>query len=146
MLQWAGLVTDWNPNEIDDFRRAVEAGELHPMEAKKRLAQHLVEMYHGTEAAALASQHFERVHQLRHEPDHIPHVVAAQPVALVELLVEVGAASSKSAARRLIAGGGVSIDGERVDSIDRLIAAPATVKVGPRRFYRLVPGQRALEL
>jgi tyrosyl-tRNA synthetase len=139
MLQWAGLVTDWSANEIDAFRQAVGGGELGPMDAKKRLAHHVVEMYHGANAAARAMQHFERVHQLGHEPQQIPHVVVAQPVALIDLLVEVGAAPSKSAARRLISGGGVSIDGERVSSTDRLVVGPAVVKVGPRRFYRVVP-------
>lgn len=139
MFQWAGLVTDWSPEEVEAFRRAVEAGDLHPMEAKKQLACQVVELYHGADAAADALRRFERVHQLGQEPEQIPEVIRAQPVELIELLVEVGAAESRSAARRLISGGGVSIDGERVLSTDEIVSAPATLRVGPRRFYRVVP-------
>ena len=138
MLQWAGLVTDWTATEVDAFGDAVRSGELHPMVAKKRLAHEVVEMYHGDAAATRAMQHFERVHQHGHQAALVPEVVVAQPIALVELLVDLGAAASRSSARRLIAGGGVSIDGERVDAIDVLVAAPATIKVGPRRFYNVV--------
>jgi tyrosyl-tRNA synthetase len=140
MLQWAGLVTDWTVTETNDLAQAVQDGELHPMDAKKQLAYHIVEMYHGTEAASLARQRFERVHQLRDKPDAIPEVLLSHPVALVDLLVQVGAAASKSAARRLITGGGVTVNGERVDSTEGVVVPPATVKVGPRRFYRAVPG------
>lgn len=139
MIEWAGLVTDWSPEEIDAFRREVRAGDLHPMDAKKRLAQQVVDMYHGAEPAAAALQRFERVHQLGHEPEQIPEIVLAQPTALVALLVELGAAESSSAARRLISGGGVSIDGECVGSTDELVTAPAVLRVGPRRFYRVLP-------
>jgi len=141
MLQWVGLVTDWTPSEIKGFRDAVVGGvggDVHPMEAKKRLARHVVEMYHGPGAALSAQERFERVHQSRGEPEVIPELPLAQPLPLVEVLIQVGAAASKSAARRLIAGGGVTVDGERISSTEHVIAPPATVKVGSRRFYRLV--------
>jgi tyrosyl-tRNA synthetase len=139
MLQWAGLVTDWHSDDIEEFRRAIREGDLHPMEAKKRLAGRIVEMYHGAEAASRARRGFERVHQLRGEPDAIPEARLAHPVTIVEFLVQVGAAGSNSEARRLIAGGGVTIDGDRVDSTERVLVAPATVRVGRRRFYRAIP-------
>ena len=138
MLQWAGSVTDWTTNEISDFREAVRTGELHPMAAKKHLACHIVEMYHGAEAASWAQERFERVHQLGEEPESLQEVPVGQAIALVDLLVQLGAATSKSAARRLISAGGVSVDGEKVESTQRCVIPPATVKVGRRRFYRVV--------
>jgi tyrosyl-tRNA synthetase len=41
----------------------------------------------------------------------------------VDLLVEAGVASSKGEARRLLAGGGVYLNGERIDSVDRRVHA-----------------------
>ncbi|MDP9404034.1 MAG: tyrosine--tRNA ligase [Actinomycetota bacterium] len=138
MLQWVDLVADWSPGEISSFHDAVLKGDLHPMEAKKKLAYHVVEMYHGPGAALSAQDRFERVHQLRSQPDVIPETPLAEPLAIVELLVQTGAAASKSAARRLIAGGGVTVEGERVSSNEHLVVPPATLKVGTRRFYRVV--------
>jgi tyrosyl-tRNA synthetase len=138
MLQWVDLVTEWSPAEISSFRDAILKGDLHPMEAKKNLATHVVEMYHGPEAALSARERFERVHQLRDQPEVIPEISLAEPLAIVELIVQTGAATSKSAARRLIAGGGVNVDGERISSNDFVVVPPATLKVGARRFYRVV--------
>ena len=42
-------------------------------------------------------------------------------LSVVDLLVEGGAASSKGDARRLIAGGGVYLNGERIDTADRRV-------------------------
>src|SRR5690606_25436364 len=46
---------------------------------------------------------------------------AGEGVGIVDLLVESGAASSQGEARRLIGGGGVYLNGERVDSVDRRV-------------------------
>lgn len=138
MLQWVGLVTDWTPAEVERFRSEVRDGHLHPMEAKKRLARHVVAMYHGTEASRAAQERFEQVHQRGAEPEVIPEFEVGESIGLVDLLVSVGAAASKSAARRLVTGGAVSVDGTRVTAIAHLVAPPATIKVGSRRFYRAI--------
>ncbi len=45
MIQWVNLVTDWPQGDVVAFRRRVESGELHPMEARKQLAHHLVSLH-----------------------------------------------------------------------------------------------------
>ena len=60
----------------------------------------------------------ERTHQLGGQPDVIPEVTLHDPMHLVDLLVSIGAASSKSDARRLIAGRGVSLNGQKAPSGD----------------------------
>lgn len=60
------------------------------------------------------------------------------PMLLADLLVSVGAASSKADARRLIAGRGVSLNGQKASSAELVIDTAVTMKVGPRRFYRIV--------
>ncbi len=138
MLQWVGLITEWSLAQIERFRSDVATCHLRPMDAKKRLARHIVEMYHGTEESRAAQERFERVHQRGFAPDVIPEIPVAEPISLVDLLVRVGAAPSKSAARRLITGGGVTVDGARVTVVEETVKAPATIKVGSRRFYRAV--------
>src|SRR5258706_5054943 len=64
MVRYYELLTNARPEEI----AAVKSGELHPMEAKKRLAQTIVEEYHGEDAAARAQQYFESKHQRREIP------------------------------------------------------------------------------
>ncbi len=59
--------------------------------------------------------------------------VAALPMALTDVLVEVGACKSKGEAKRLIAGGGVSVNGVRVE--EGALLKPEEVLCG---FYALI--------
>jgi tyrosyl-tRNA synthetase len=138
MPQWATLVTDWAADRIAGLLAALKDGTLHPMEAKKQLAHRVVELYHGADSADAAEREFERVIQYGGQPENLPETRLAGPIGLIELLVRVGAASSSSEARRLIEGGGVSLDGDKATSASDVVGRSAVVRVGPRRFYRVL--------
>jgi tyrosyl-tRNA synthetase len=63
-------------------------------------------------------------------------------VDLVDLLAAAGLVPSKSEAKRLIAQGGVSVDGRRVEAERAAIAPGSIVRAGRRRFIRVVDGTR----
>lgn len=123
-----------------------EVAALHPKEAKKRLAWTLVAWLHGEEGARRGREHFERVFEEEQPPEEMPsvlvgHLVAADRTAsILDLLVEAGMAASRSEARRLVDGGGVELDGERVrSSRDRVaVRAGAVLRAGKLRFARLI--------
>jgi tyrosyl-tRNA synthetase len=59
---------------------------------------------------------------------------------VVELLVTAGLAPSKNEARRLLDQGGVQLDGKKIEFGTKIkIASPAVLKVGKRRFKKLIP-------
>ena len=129
---------------LTDLPGAELAGPgVDPMQAKKRLAADIVAAFHGTEAAAGAASHFERVVQRKEAPDDIPQVAVddLSRINLVRLLVEAGFAASNGEARRLIRQGAVAIDDDRVgpDTVETAAAAGAVVRAGKRRFLRVVP-------
>lgn len=138
MIQWVDLVTNWPQDDVVTFKSQVERGELHPMEAKKQLAHHLVSLYHGVRAADEAQAAFEDTHQRGLVPGNLVEVIVTFPLDIVDALVAIGAANSKSAARRLLAGGAVMINDVRIDADDALINSPSLIKVGPRRFFQVV--------
>ena len=111
-----------------------------PMESKLALARGIVEEYHGHEAAQAAEEHFTRVVREGQAPDHVPELRLpnGDPVHLPTLLVELGVPST-SEARRLIAQGGVRVNGEAVTELDvaRATLEGALVQAGKRRFARL---------
>jgi tyrosyl-tRNA synthetase len=117
----------------------VPAGD--PMEAKLALARFIVVRSHGPEAAARAEGHFTRVVREHRPPDDIPEasLPTDDPIHLPKLLTEQGLASSTSAARRLIAQGGLKVDGEVVTELDvpRKRLNHAVLQAGKRRFVRL---------
>ncbi len=94
---------------------------------------------HGEEAAGEAEAHFTRVVREGQAPEDIPagSLPADEHVHLPALLAaEFGLSTSE--ARRLIAQGGVKIDGEVVSELDapRTRLLGATLQAGKRRFVR----------
>lgn len=137
--------------EITEILSALEAGAVHPRDAKMRLAKAIVSRYHGPEAGQHAEDAFVRQFQKRQLPEDIPlcPVPEAQMPA-APLLVAMGLASSSSEARRLIQQGGVKLhrgeesqggEPETVKDINQLIDVSGEgviVQVGKRRFGRAV--------
>jgi tyrosyl-tRNA synthetase len=140
MTDYFQLVTRWTPEQVAQIEGDLSAGRIHPMEAKKKLAWELVDCYHDSEAAGVAAERFERVHQERKLPRAMPELPVDEPMALPELLLAAGMCRTKSDGRRLVLQGGVRIDGRRVESVDYVVAPGGQVlQVGKRRFVRLVP-------
>ena len=111
-----------------------------PLEAKLELARFIVRRSHGDEAARAAEAHFTRVVREGQAPDDVPEVTLpdGDPLHLPALLTAHLGVASTSEARRLIAQGGVKVDGEPVTVLDvpRDTLDGAVVQAGKRRFAR----------
>jgi tyrosyl-tRNA synthetase len=119
MWRYYELLSDRDLAEIERDRSRVETGELHPMEAKKSLAEELVTRFHGAAAARSARDYFEARHQRKSTPDHIQKRFAApEPIWICRLLVDLDFAKSGSEARRLIAQGAVRVDGQTIADVN----------------------------
>jgi tyrosyl-tRNA synthetase len=117
------------------------AGDRDPLEAKLALARWIVARSHGDDAAREAEGHFTRVVREGRAPDEVPErpLPAGDPVHVPAVLAECFGLST-SEARRLIAQGGVKVDGEPIAELDlpRGRLHGALVQAGKRRFVRLV--------
>lgn len=110
-----------------------------PREGKLKLAEIIVDMYHGGGAGVRARNEFTRVFAEKGKPSDIPTVsVGASEMPLADLLVAVKLAASKNEARRLIEQGGVYVNDARTTDPHEVIAVADTlIQVGPRRFVRV---------
>jgi tyrosyl-tRNA synthetase len=117
--------------------------ELGPRDAKHALARALVARYHSEEAAAEAAEGFKRVIIERELPEEIEVAEVAAANGTVHLPAAIAAAfgRSRSEARRLLAQGGVRLDGEPLDPGVLDVPSEAldgrVMKVGKRHFRRL---------
>jgi tyrosyl-tRNA synthetase len=134
------VLTDTPTAEIAAIRRALAEGGVNPRDLKMRLGREIVAQFHSPEDARAAEEAFVRQFVNRELPADIPEHALAAPTVIVDLMVAAGLAGSKSEARRLIDGGGVKADGERVASYDFTLApgAGVVVQVGRRKFVRVV--------
>ena len=114
--------------------------EGDPLEAKLELARFIVRRSHGEDAAREAEAHFTRVVRQGEAPDDVPEVALpdGDPLHLPKLLADHLGVGSTSEARRLIAQGGVKLNGEPVAELDlpRARLEGALVQAGKRRFAR----------
>jgi tyrosyl-tRNA synthetase len=129
------LVTDYFHLTLDE---EPPAGE--PMKRKLELARRVVGRYWGEAEARRAEEHFTRVVREGQAPEEVPVVGLpnGDPVHLPALLVERLGLGSTSEARRLIAQGGLRLDGAVVTELDvpRRRLEGALVQAGKRRFLR----------
>jgi tyrosyl-tRNA synthetase len=121
-----------------------EHPQADPREAKRHMAFALTERYHGADAATQARERFDTLHIRRELPDDIEEFGFSAENGQVHLpaLIADAFGLSRSEARRLLAQGGVKLDGNELDALD-LPAEEldgAVLQVGRRRFKKLRQG------
>jgi tyrosyl-tRNA synthetase len=113
---------------------------------KHALAHALVARFHGVEAADAAATEFDRVHVQRSAPEEVEELAfdAVDGVVHLPALIAEGFGMSRSDARRMLAQGGVRLDGEPLgpDDLDlpRDRIDGAVLQVGKRHFRRVRVG------
>ena len=118
-------------------------GSVAPRDAKRALALDIASRYHGEQDALAAQERFDTIHVRREVPDEIEEYAFAVDNGLVHLpaLLADAFGLSRSEGRRLVAQGGVRLDGEPLDQAALDVAAErldgVVLQVGRRRFRRL---------
>ncbi|MBM3313248.1 tyrosine--tRNA ligase [candidate division WOR-3 bacterium] len=141
LLDYFRLCTDRPEPDLDALQQRLEAGE-NPRQLKVELAQDVIALYHSPEAAQAAAIEFDRVFRDKQTPEAMPEFrVPAVGMNVIALVVAAGLLPSKSEARRKLAEGAFYLDNQRVSDAGLLVkvAGPVVLKVGKRRFLRLVP-------
>ena len=117
--------------------------------AKEILAFELTKLVHGEEEARKAEETAKGLFSTGGDLSNMPTTVlneADLPVDIVTLLVKTGLAPSKSEARRLIQQNSVSVNGEKVSSIEVVYTAAdlaengLMIKKGKKVFHRVTLG------
>lgn len=137
MWRYYELLSFRSNQEIAALRGEVAAGR-NPRDIKVMLAQELVERFHSRADATKALADFEARFQRGALPDEIPEF-SVPAASVVQVMKQTGLAASTSEAMRLIDGGGVRIDGERVGDKALPLSAGGVVvlQVGKRKFARV---------
>ena len=145
IAQYATLAAELDSRTAGDLEAAAAAGGPKAGAAKRTVARAVVALYHGDEAAGRAEVAFDRQFKLGRAPEDVTvadipgDAIDGNRVFLPRVLAELGLASSRTEARRLISGGGVKVDGEPVGGDELALAdlSGALLQVGKRRFVRL---------
>ena len=126
-------------SEVEAIVKNMKSGKAHPKEVKMDLAQQIVEIYHGQQAAVVAREVFVNTFQKKEIPEDITEVEADKGSLLGDVLVAQELVASKSEFRRLIEEGAIRKDGEEkiADPLCTLTET-LTLKIGKHRFLRII--------
>lgn len=134
---YAKLATAWTPEEVHAFENDINAGTLHPRDAKMRLAKGITSVFYSEEEAENAEKQFVTTFQQGNVPDDIPEYAFKDNEKILDIIVGQKMAGSRSEARRVIDQQGVKLNGEVVSDLNVEIPDDAILQVGKRRFLRL---------
>lgn len=143
MFRWYMLLTDLTPSQVENLKHQVTSGLAHPRQVKVDLAKFLIQRFHSQAAAQQAEEEFNRIFVDKGLPDEVPQFSekAEAQVNFCALMVKLGLAASNGEASRLISGGGVQINNEKVSDprlkIDLVSGSEMIIKAGKKKFAQL---------
>ena len=143
IIRFFELCTDLHPDAVAQILNRMEAGE-NPRSLKVELAHEIVLLYHSLDAADQAREHFNLVFRDKGIPENIPTLEVAPLLDeagltdLVKVLVTMKFSSSASEARRLIAQGGVKVNGEKVEHQRIKSKQGDVLQAGKKNFVKLL--------
>ena len=133
LRQYFELATDLSTDEIDK----IMSGDIR--EAHMLFAKELLKMYDDVNEFESIKERYMNIAK-GEIPDNVEEVkIDKKEINICDLLVEIGFASSKSEAKRMILGNGVKVDGEVITDINKVItiAEGKVVQFGKNRFKKI---------
>lgn len=145
MFRYYELLTDLHPKDVAQLKADVESKKKHPREVKVNLAKFLVGRFHSAAAAQAAEDEFNRIFVDKGLPDQIDEFkITAQSIGLVQLMTQAGLTASNGEATRLVTGGGVSIDQDKISDpklkLDLKAGSSFVLRAGKKKFVKIVVG------
>jgi tyrosyl-tRNA synthetase len=140
MWRYIDLLSLKTAKQIRLWKLRAEEGE-NPKKIKVEFAKELVERFHDADASDKAENNFN-IRSKGQIPKDIPNFnikCDGAGISVPQLLKKINLVSSTSEAMRLIAGGGIKVNGEKFEDPKKLILRDAiiTIQVGKRKFARV---------
>ena len=135
------LTTRTSKEELKQIRKGLESGEANPRDVKRRLGFELVKLYYDEDTANKTIEEFDKIFIKKEIPDDIPEInVSEDSMKLTDLMTANNLAESKTAARKLIEQGAVSINGKKESDVNSVISIinGMVIKVGKRKFLKVM--------
>lgn len=127
--------------EIKEMKRGLKNSTANPRDLKMKLAYEITSINYGNKLANGAQENFVKTVQKKEIPDEMESKkLKAGKINIMELLVEVGLAASKSEARRLITQNGVKVDGKIINDFNfdiNLSSKEILLQKGKRNFIKV---------
>ena len=137
MPVYSRLVTRWSPEVIEKIEKAISIGELHPRDAKMKLAYEVTSAFYSEQKADIAQKDFIQKFQEKTIPDNIGDFSISKDANCLDVLVTSGLVGSRSQGRRMVEQNAVKLDGKVISNWNDQMHE-GVLQVGKRKFIRLI--------
>lgn len=138
IINYFNYATKVSPDEIEKIEKQLKNDEINPKIIKQRLAREIVSLYHGEDVAISAEDEFNLIFKKKDIPDDIPEFNISGATKIIDILTQSKTCASGGEARRMIKQNAVSIDGKKITDIFQEITEECVIKVGKRRFVKVI--------
>lgn len=143
MIRYYQLLTDITPQALGQLVQDLTEKRKHPRDVKVELAKKLVARFHSLAAAQAAEDEFNRIFVDKGMPDVIEEFkIEAQSIGLAQLMTKAGLTPSNGEATRLIVGGGVQIDQQKVSDtklkLELKSGQSLVIRAGKKKFVKVM--------
>ena len=133
------LCTRLSDGELEKISTELSWPQTNPRDFKMKLAREMVKIYYSEEEAKRAEKNFAQAFQKHQTPENIQTVKVIKGKLLSEVLLEAGTIDSIGEFKRLVKEGAVTInEDQKVESFGMIVDQNLTVKVGKKRFLKIV--------
>lgn len=138
IVKYFELATDEHPDEIEKIKERLESGE-NPRDIKLELAKIITTLYHSNEECMEAIDFYNKAFSKKEIPDNIPELLCNGEALkdIQDVLIKEKFIPSKKEFSRLLAQGGVQLNGEKINSLDTKIKNEDVLKIGKKKFIKL---------
>ncbi|QNM89685.1 tyrosine--tRNA ligase [Aliarcobacter cryaerophilus] len=139
MWRYFELLSSKSLKEIEEIKKGVENGTMHPKKVKEDLASEIVDRFHGIGAGAEAKAEFEKVFAKKDIPTDMPEFIFEGEIWICQAMVDSKLVDSTSQARRDIKSNAVSINQEKIsDDKLNLTSGEYILQKGKKSFAKII--------
>ena len=138
--RYFSLLTDATKDELEAIDKQIADGSVNPRDIKLKLAYTITAEYHGEDGAKKGQDAFINVVSNKGIPDDIEEVAGMNGKSILDVIVELQFVQSKGEAKRLIQGGGVKLNGEKIADTGYILnlTEDVVLQAGKRKFAKLL--------
>ncbi|MDU5105319.1 tyrosine--tRNA ligase [Clostridium sp.] len=139
IIKYFELATDEHPDKIEEIKERLNNGE-NPRDIKLELARIITALYHSKEELEEAIDFYNIAFSKKEIPDNIPCINFSGSTLrdILDDLIKEKFIPSKKEFNRLLAQGGIKLNGEKIQDLDINIKNNDVLKIGKKKFLRLI--------
>lgn len=139
IIKYFELATDEHPDKIEEIKEKLNKGE-NPRDIKLELARIITALYHSKEELEEAIDFYNTAFSKKEIPDNIPNLNFSGSTLrdILDDLIKEKFIPSKKEFNRLLAQGGIKLNGEKIQDLEINIKSNDVLKIGKKKFLRLI--------